>query len=57
MFYRLKTLALSSVYRDVTPEEAGDILGLSLGRALNLVPGIIRLLSGWNFSVCIGDRG
>ena len=26
------------------------------GNEVNLVSGIIRLPSGWNFSVCIGDR-
>ena len=26
------------------------------GSSVNLVSGIIRLPSGWDFSVCIGDR-
>ena len=41
-----------SADREIPPLESTD----NAGNSVNLVFGIIRLPSGWDFSVCIGNR-
>ena len=44
--------SVSDADRDIPTLESTD----NAGNSINLVSGIIRLPSGWDFSVCIGGR-
>ena len=44
--------SVSGAYREIQTLGSTD----NAGKSVNLFSGIIRLPSGWDFSICIGDR-